>query len=936
MRKYSFIIKKCASAISFWGIAAFASAQSLTVETGVAGIEGMPAVNVDNVWHATDGANIQFALTFVRSELSANQRNLQIQSVSCVFNGETKTGTLTDSNTFEFIGTPTSTPQVATITLTYSYEQQNEKGDYEKVTPEALVVLSEEIRIWDTPSCIIDMSTSAYQTENRTFTVSSIGGTDNWHYSWNGTEGGASYTEVKPASLPTRVNTQIEVKNYAPDGSTEWYVVQDTGSTYFYDNPTITVQSLANDLTFYKQLPDGFWSANVTGGGDTNEFLWYVNDVENKSQSNQFNPQTSAGNAVVKDVVKLVVVTYADDGTELWRSGELFNEEYTIYPQATLSADRVTKSIYLGESVTFAPTYNDGGYPTGNEYEWSGDMTSTSKDLTVTPSSTGTFTYVLKSQNKYGENVWEEYEEQTYTLNVYEQPSSVMTETINFSDSFENAQNVPTQVLTSTLAYPNTNAENSLSSVLDIDIVNLSVANFNGAESWTYMVSDNGNMLAEPYQLPQTEGVHQIVVSVVNGSDEMEMPYRAEYKHSYIIYPTPSAERTNGYMTSYETCGGRQVPLSVSVDGGDANGWSCQWEKDGNNIGGQTAYTYTDDVVYNASGDADMQSYVVGANVIYTLDGIVRFDKTINFDINYWPAPQNIADFTIVDVQNEKNTFNGTALDGATRQGNTLRFSAERAVGGYGNPSVWNYSWTKDGTVFRTYTTTDGWVSSFTEDAIVSMGSTKEYEDIVYTLRTYNYQGLWADNTVSKTVRVYNKPATPSALTKKGSGASGTMVALTEGVSDTDLEGRQYFLVFGYEDASGNEIKSFEKQQSNPGNTRFEAQFSSSEVNNSSNRFFVYALWKYDNDIRVTSGKRYINSVDEEWDGSDYTGATRAIVDDDATSIDKLFVSSPDNITKIYTLGGQIVKSPDCLSSGVYIVETISEGKRITKKLFVK
>ena len=653
--------------------------------------------------------------------------------------------------------------------------------------------------------------------------------------------------------------------------------------------------------------------------------------MENKSQSNQFNPQTSAGSSVIKDVVKLVVVTYADDGTELWRSDELFNEEYTIYPQATLSADKLTKSIYLGESITFAPTYNGGGNPSGNEYEWSGDTTGSSKDLIITPNSTGTFTYILKSQNKYGNAVWEAYDDQIYTLNVYEQPSSVMTETITYDDQFDGGQNVPAKIITSTLTYPNTNTETSLSSVLNTDIVSLSVANSNGAESWSYTVTDNGELLAEPYQLPQTVGTHQIVISVVNGSSEMETPYRAEYKHSYIVYLTPSADRTNGYMTSYETCGGRQVPLSVYVDGGDANGWSCQWKKDGKDIGGQTAYSYTDDIVYNTSGDADMKSYVVGANVIYTLDGIVRLDKTVDFTINYWPMPQNIDNFTITDVQKGANVLNG-----AIRKGNTLRFSAERAVGGYGNPSVWQYQWTKNDVEFKTYTTTNDWTEAFEEEASVNMGKSKVYEDVVYALRTTNPQnGLWAENMMSKTVRIYNRPETPTSLVKKGSGASGTMIATTTGLTDANLEGYQYFLVFGYEDAFGNEIKSFERQQSNPGNTRFETQFSSSEVNNSSNRFFVYAMWKYDNGVKVTSGKRYVDSVDEEWDGSDYIGATRAIPDM-ASSIEKLFISSSENGTRVYTLGGQIIKNPTNLSQGVYIVETISDGKRIAKKMFVK
>ena len=940
MKHFWLNIKDITSFMLFFYMAAFASAQSLSVQTDVIGNASMPAVKVDNVWHATNGANVKFVMTFVSPELEENQRNLQIQSVTCQFNGEMKTGALTNSNTFEFEGVASmKDSQVATFSLSYSYEQLNEDNKYEVITPDPMVINSEEIRIWDTPSCSVEVLGSNYSTSDRTLKAITMGGSEQWAYLWNGIQGDESYIEMKPSLLPARVGTDIEIKNYAPDGKTEWLVYKSSISTYFYDIPTVTTKSIADDLVFYKQLPESYWSVDVVGGGSTTEYLWYLNDTELKSENNQFNPETKATDAIVKGNVKLVVVTYADDGTELWRSDKLFNEEYTIYPQATLSADKLTKSIYLGETAIFSPSYNGGGFPSGNVYVWSGDIESASKDLTVSPTSAGTYTYVLKSQNKYGDNVWEVYDDQIYTLNVYQQPSCVITETIDYDSEFEGATVVPQTQKEVVLRYGDPAPNSSTLSMLKNDIVRFVLTNNGGAAEWSYRVTDNGTSLEAPYQLSQEIGSHQLVISVVNGENEMETPYREEYRCTYIYSSLPSAERASGCNETYETCGGNQIPLSISVSG-NQEGWKVQWKKDGKNLEGQTSYTYIDNVVYNdLSGDGDKRTSIVGANVTFLSGDKVRFDKTINFEINYWPEPRNISDFAIKDLYNENNKFtNDKSIDGATRRGNALMFMAERAAGGYGNPSVWKYEWTKNSSVLNTYTTVDGWESSFMENVDVVMGNTKDYEDIVYSLRTSNYQnGLWAaENIVSKTIRVYNRPATPTSLTKKGTGASGTMIAITNGLTDKDLEDRQYYLVFGYEDSHGNEIRSFEKQQTNLGNTRFEAQFSSSEVNNSNYRFFVYAKWKYDNNVEITSGKRYINGVDEIWDGSDYSGLTRSVVDGDASSIMDVSDSIERSYTRIYTLGGQMVRSSEHLPSGIYIIETLCNGKKSTQKVVVK
>ena len=946
-------IKKWTILMSFLCAMTLASAQSLNVQTNVSGVDGMPAVEVNSVWHATAGANIQFVLKFIPPELTGNQRNLRIRSISSRFNGETQEKNLYDSDffsdsiAFEFVGIPADTLQVAMFSLSYSYEQQivdgkdsNKDAEYEEIIPDPIVVYAKGIRISETPSCLIEVSESAYSTDVRTFKIVTSGDSENWIFLWNGERGDASYIENKPLSLPKRVNTEIDVKKYAPDGTTEWFVYKDVISTYFYDEPTVTTESLADDLTFYKQLPsDGYWSVNLIGGGHTTEYWWYKNN-ESQLGGDSFNPKTSAKDDIVKDSVKLVIVTYADDKTELWRSGELFKEEYTIYPKAELSPDKkLTKSIYLGETVTFSPTYNGGGFPSGNEYEWSGDgnVEETSKDLTISPNSVGTYVYVLKSRNKYKNTIWENYDDQTYTLNVYKQPSSVITETINYDNDFECAQTIPEEQITSVMQHGTSTFEGSSFSVLQNDVVHFKLENSDGANEWSYRVTDNGTLLSEPYKLSNTIGTHTLVVKATNGENEMENPFCAEFKRVYVIYQIPSADRTAGYLDFYDAYEGKEVPLSVSVNGGHAQGWNCQWMKDGNKLEGQTSYTYI--AVYeDVLKDEAMISSNIKADVTYLLDNKCRFKKDIDFIINVWPKPKAISDIFINDLQNDDNLFvSNSSFDGVTRNGNKLRFTVDRAEGGYGDPPVWNYEWEKNGKILNTYTTLDDWQEFFDDDISLSMSNIKEYEDIIYTLKVSNYKDndLWADCILSKTIRVYNRPATPTRLIKKGTGASGTMIAITDGITDADLENRQYFLVFGYEDAFGKEIRSLEKQQTNPGNTRFETEFSASEVNNSNYRFFVYAKWKYDDDVEITSGKRYMDYVDEEWDGSDYTGLTRS-VDDKTSSIIEVSNVFDCPSTRIYTLGGMLLKDFEHLTPGIYIIESACNGKKTTKKIVVK
>ena len=89
------------------------------------------------------------------------------------------------------------------------------------------------------------------------------------------------------------------------------------------------------------------------------------------------------------------------------------------------------------------------------------------------------------------------------------------------------------------------------------------------------------------------------------------------------------------------------------------------------------------------------------------------------------------------------------------------------------------------------------------------------------------------------------------------------------------------------------------------------------------------------------------NTLHDEWDGSDFTNvnlSTRAYIigsEEAVTKVESLSENTDMNDNseaplRIYTLNGQIVDSSIKLKSGIYIVETMSNGKKVTKKMIVK
>ena len=192
---------------------------------------------------------------------------------------------------------------------------------------------------------------------------------------------------------------------------------------------------------------------------------------------------------------------------------------------------------------------------------------------------------------------------------------------------------------------------------------------------------------------------------------------------------------------------------------------------------------------------------------------------------------------------------------------------------------------------------------------------------------------------------------TPYSLARKGSGNSCTMILQMANLSDTEIDTYEYEFVYGYTDRYGDDHKSA------PTSKRY-YQFDSNIYNDRYNIFWVIAQWKYDDAI-ITSGKRFLSgSVDESYDGSEYDLSSRGpayieeieakepIVVEGGT----IKVSSLEPVmaaVKIYTMSGALVKAYDFviqseaqidlggLAKGVYFVEIVTDGEKISKKILL-
>ena len=97
-----------------------------------------------------------------------------------------------------------------------------------------------------------------------------------------------------------------------------------------------------------------------------------------------------------------------------------------------------------------------------------------------------------------------------------------------------------------------------------------------------------------------------------------------------------------------------------------------------------------------------------------------------------------------------------------------------------------------------------------------------------------------------------------------------------------------------------------------------------------------------DSKVIITSGRRYLNGTDAEWDDSDYNYAsnankTRSIIGGDTTPVEEIASDSGSKDIQVFDTKGILVsKSAKGLPSGVYIIRYMQNGVTRSKKVSIK
>lgn len=294
----------------------------------------------------------------------------------------------------------------------------------------------------------------------------------------------------------------------------------------------------------------------------------------------------------------------------------------------------------------------------------------------------------------------------------------------------------------------------------------------------------------------------------------------------------------------------------------EQGGWNYEWFEGGELVStNDTEFTYTPTTNGNQPEDHIITAHItnkIGDNYSIVMDK--------SYYANVWPKAQMPGKLHLRDIEQDRMLEDGKKY---IRTGNRLEFSVLPITQGYTNiPYVYNWN--------NTSQNTNTW------SAVASL----RYPSTIKKSETYStnckaemwgpYNRVWDMSALSEEYTIYNKPETPKSIMVKGTGTSGTVICTTS-VSDVDLEGREYWLAFGYNNGNEDIIVDV-KRQTNPGDVRWTTDLKN-VLGTHNNSIFVCAVWYYpEQNLPVTSGKCTINGVDEMWDYSfrEISGITRS------------------------------------------------------------
>ncbi len=384
---------------------------------------------------------------------------------------------------------------------------------------------------------------------------------------------------------------------------------------------------------------------------------------------------------------------------------------------------------------------------------------------------------------------------------------------------------------------------------------------------------------------------------------------------------------------------GEMLKLKVNYKGGLESGWSFDWHiNDGHQSESNKAeYEFAE----SAAG-----KYLICVHVVNNCDGELIYDHTFIITVNVWARPELPGEDDI-DVNTPVSAI-GDDNAVRVRQNDILILNVAEGQGGYDNG--WTYNWSSDGKDIGEGTEVE-------TTATMEDGEVKAIKRHIYSVNVKNASPdgvIWAENTLSIATDVYRRPVTPSSLVRKGDGTTHTLICMLT-VADNQLAPLGYSFVYGYEAADGSEHEIART-------TKRYCRASGQVYNNPSNRFWVYAVWTYDDGCTVSSGKRYLDgSVDEEFNasvfdpsqtstrGTDFSNSANWI-DVSGKSVGVSVDSDSDTFISVYNAGGIMIRSLaveagtsvreqidlSTLSDGIYIVNVISGNEAVSRKFIIK
>lgn len=666
-----------------------------------------------------------------------------------------------------------------------------------------------------------------------------------WTYTW--TKNGA------PIAGSTSLS-DAPVNN-GTDRTTYTYVVTavntlDDQVNSFSESFTVTVWPTPSAM-LADNLPDDVISGDViklpvtVAGGDANAWniKWSVDGtVVQNSQSTTFdftaintNENGSRNSVVTADI------TNAPDGIDNAFTAS-YSHTFVVWPGPTaislLDNFQVTcgrRSLTLGVNAI-------GGQASNWTFVWTkngSQIAHNEASMPVTFVNNGTTmiteVYTVTSTNTVeGEVRYQNTE--TYTVNIYPEPSTQ-------------------QGIASMEAYYDSN-------------VTMNVVPTGGyPQGWKYEWSDDlPDAASVTYTVPTSSSDSYnktITLTVTNGYENVVW---SQTTYTYDITCWSRGEISSATTLDANYNGNINLTLNTNRRGGYVNGWTYEWYLNGElQADGQPSLAINET---NYNETVVTHDWVLVAT--NTLNGETGCRTEIPYTYALWPVIETPTTFDV----SQANVSNGSTI--------VLSVAPQAASGGY--MYQWNYEWTANGSPVNNNNPV------VTVTAAISDNNSMAYGDIVYGLRLTNPApdgGFWFDRTYTeRTVRVYNRPETPTQLERKGNGTTCTMIALTA-LTDAQLTAYNYTFVFGYTDALGVDHEM-------PTTTNRYYRYTSDIFNNQSNDFWVYTRWSYDNGVTVTSNRRHLNGSVDDYDGSSYetsgrgdsAGSDNIIVDDDDIYVD--------------------------------------------------